>query len=326
MNKMSLLATLLFVAPVLPAQGAVVAHDCTKKPLMSTITKLDKSVPNTVNITGVCAEDVVIGGFIDLTLAGSPGAGISSSGSGADQTLLVNERSKVTLQTLAITATTFIGVMCTGRSSCTFRNVTVTGGGTAGATTGGASVAIQDQSSADILGSSVIQNSTHTGLGVFGASNVNIRPEPWTNISDPGPTISGHNASECDNSVTPPVCFPIGIGAQVLDGSFLRADNVTFSGNGTGVFAQRNAVIKVYANGGTGVVTNSAGDGIFVRWGSTAGLGIPISNSGGAAVKVGALTHFHDQGVSFSNNNNGGPPVVCQHVTAISQPPFHCGH
>jgi hypothetical protein len=229
--------------------------------------------------------------------------------------LLVDERSRVTVQTLTINGGSTQAVSCTRRSACVLRNVTVTGGASG--------IGAQDQSAIDILGTSVIQNSQGVGIGVYGASSVNVRPEPWVNGNEPGATISGHSLNECDSGV-PPNCFDAGIGVMVQDGSFFRADSAIISGNGTGILAQRGAVIKVYGNGAPGAgVLNNAWDGIHVRWGSTIGVGTMISGNGGAGIRVGALTFVTDQGVTFSGNN---PDVACSHVTAISQPPWWCGH
>lgn len=318
------LALLLF-APAFSLHAAVIALDCSKKTLASVIAKLDKSVPNTVNISGSCTEDVVVSGFKDLTLIGVGGASITATGpNGTGTALLVNERSQLTVQELTVNGGVEQGVFCTGRSSCVFRNVTIQGGGNG--------ITVQDQSGVDILGSSVIQNSLGTGIGVYGASTVNIRPDLWnSNLEVAGPVISGHAHTECDTSVTPPVCFIVGNGAIVQDGSFLRSDNATFSGNGTGVFAQKNAVIKIYTEDSghrLGGVINNIQDGIVVRWSSTAGISTPISgngraDNGGAGIRVGALSFVQDQGVTFSGNNQD---VVCQHSTAISAPFGWCNH
>lgn len=67
----------------------------------------------------------------------------------------------------------------------------------------------------NILGSSSIIDSLNTGIGVYGASNINMGPN-WLSGFDPaepGPSISGHGFA----------------GASVQDGSFFRSDNVSFT-------------------------------------------------------------------------------------------------
>jgi hypothetical protein len=219
--------------------------------------------------------------------------------------LVVSDESRVTVETLTISGGFAQNITCVGRSRCVLRNVTVEGGG------GG--IGVQDQSAADILGASVIRNSTGAGVGVYGASAVNIRPEPWITGQEVGPVISGH----------------AGQGAWVQDGSFLRSDNTTFSGNGIGIVAQRNAVLKIYSSASQssiGGVINNTGDGIIAKWSATASVSVPISGNGGAGVKVGPLTFFQEFADVTLISGNGQGNVVCQHPTAISVPFSYCGH
>lgn len=323
-KTLSLILALLLFAPVLSLHAAGLAVDCNKKTLAGAIAKLDKSVPNIVNISGNCTEDVVVSGFKDLTLIGVGGASITAvtGPAGTGTALSVNGRSQITVQTLTLNGGFQEGVRCEGRSSCVFRNVTIQGGANG--------ITVTEQSGADILGSSVIQDSLGIGVGVFNASTVFIRPDQW-NTEEAGPVISGHISRQCDYSVDPAECWDSGTGAVVQDGSFLRADNVTFSGNYIGILAQKNAVIKIYTEDLAGIrggVINNVQDGIFVHRMSTAGIGTPISgngraDNGGAGIRVGALSYVQNQGVTFSGNNQD---VVCTHVTAISSPFVWCGH
>jgi hypothetical protein len=318
---------LLLMAPVLSLQAANSTVNCSKKTLASEIAKLDKSVPNTVNISGNCIEDIVVSGHADLTLIGAGEASITATAflpdedPGNSTTALFVENSKVTVQALTINGG-YYGAWCENRSTCIFRNVSVQGGHNG--------VALQGQSAGDILGSSMIQNSRGVGIGVYGASTVNIRPEPWITLEEVGPVISGHSITECDPE-DPDVCGNSGVGAQVLDGSFLRADNATFSGNSVGIDAHRNAVIKLFADDEQhelGGVIDNVEIGISLRVASTASIALPISDNGradngGAGIWVGALSFVQNLGVTFSGNNQD---VVCQHVTAISSPTGWCGH
>ena len=110
-----------------------------------------------------------------------------------------------------------------------------------------------------------------TGLGVYAASTVNIHPEPY-NDATAGPVISGQ-----------------GLGVSVQDGSYLRADNVSISGNYLGIYAQRNAVIKIL--GPLGKVNNNTVGGIFEQLGSALQVNASaVSNNGGDGIYVGALS------------------------------------
>ena len=73
----------------------------------------------------------------------------------------------------------------------------------------------------------------------------------------------------------------------MLDGSFLRADNVTISGNDFGVFATRDVNIKILG----GEVSDSVFNGIFVTNGSTAQIITDVLDNAGTGVSVGPLTY-----------------------------------
>ena len=91
------------------------------------------------------------------------------------------------------------------------------------------------------------------------------------------------------------------------------------TGNGTGVVAQRGAVIKILSENGFGSVDSNAGDGIVVR-ASVAQVGVDLTNNGGNGVFIRQLafaTVF--DGFNFSGNG-GGFVVKCEDpVTSVSQ-------
>jgi hypothetical protein len=104
----------------------------------------------------------------------------------------------------------------------------------------------------------------------------------------------------------------------MLDGSFLRTDDVTISGNETGVFATRDINLKMFG----GEVSGSTFDGIDVTNGSTAQIRTTVSDNLGTGIFMGALT-FAQIFSAFSGN---GSDVVCSHVTSISEPFPLCGN
>jgi hypothetical protein len=293
-NSFKLALTLLLVLPVFSIQAATLSVKCDKKSLADVIGKLDKSELNTINITSDCNEDIVISGHKDLTLIGHDGASLSATtflpGDSENSTsALLVENSHITVQTLTINPGR--DVTCTSRSTCVFRDVTIQGGHNG--------VRFQDQSAGDILGSSVIQNSLGTGLGIFGASTVNVRPDPWVTGNEVGPIISG-NASR---------------GVFVFDNSFLRTDNVTISNNGGGVFAQRESVIKILG----GQVNNNLYEGIVIIKGGSAQIWSEVSNNGTDGtydgIYVGALVFAQVELAEILGNS--GLSVNCDHSTAV---------
>jgi hypothetical protein len=291
---------LLLAAPVFSAQAAAVSVDCSKKgtTLTAALAKLVKSVANTVTISGTCTEDVSVSQHVNLTLIGNAGANITGTLTpSGGTTLTVNGGSRITVQSLTINggpSEFATGASCTDRSVCVFTNVVIQGGGPS--QTG---LSLQNQSSADILGATVIRNND-TGLGVFGASTVNMKPDV---TGAAGPVISGNGS----------------FGAIVQDGSFLRTDGVRITGNGIGVLAQRGAVIKILDSNGFGSVDSNAGDGIVVR-ASVAQVGVNVANNGGNGVFIRQLAFATViDGFDFSGNG-GGFAVNCEDpVTSVSQ-------
>jgi hypothetical protein len=95
---------------------------------------------------------------------------------------------------------------------------------------------------------------------------------------------------------------------------------VLISGNGIGVFAQRDAVLKLFANQSGQGVSDNLGDGIFLRSSSSAQLILPVTDNAGTGVVVGPLS-FATIFAEFSGN---AAEVVCLHPTSVSQPPILC--
>lgn len=295
------LFTLLLFLPAVSLQAAILNVDCSKKSLQAEIsTRLDKTAINTVNISGSCAGNVLVSGHVNLTLAGATANATILGDAQGISTALRIEGSTVNVQGLTVDAEDSArGVECAGRSVCVLRNVNVL----AGLVDGAIAVMAQDQSALDLIGTSTISGQRAafgSGVGVFGASSVNIRPA-WAAGFDPaeaGPTIAGHD---------------IGVTAQ--DGSFLRTDNALITDNVSGVFAQRNATIKVLGNAPAGVVDND-GDGVFVNRAAVAQVGTPVSGNGGVGVYVGPLSLAQIQ-ASISGNTNGS--IFCEGPAAVVQ-------
>jgi hypothetical protein len=284
-------AAALLVVPVMSGNALNVTVDCGKKASLNVaLSKLDRSVTNVVTVLGTCKEDIVVSGHRDLTIATSTGGVLEASNATADSIpLFINGNSRVTLKSLTVTAGSQ-GVYCDDRSTCVLQDVQITGGEFGG-------LSVQKQSSADVLGTTRITGSTGSGIGVFGASSVNVGS---------GVVISGHQGPDDSGS-----------GVTVQDGSFLRTDGVTISGNDTGVFVDRGAVAKVLSS----TISGNAVAGLFVR-ASTVQLRSDISGSG-VGVQVGPLSFVAIQGGAFSNNTTNvtcGPTVFVQPLGTCPAP------
>ena len=280
-------ALLMLTAPAVTAQAAVVSIDCTKKGTIGlALAKLDRSLTNTINVTGTCTENVVIDGHRDLTIAAQGAATLSPADPDLGTVWIIGS-SRVRLTGLTVNSG-FAGVQCDDRSVCLLRGVTIVGGI-------GGGLVLQKQSSADVIGGSIV-NSSGNGIGVFGASSVNVSPGE----NGSSAVISGH----------------VGNGILVQDASFLRTDDATVTGNTIGVSADRGAVIKLL--GEQSNVSNNSGDGVSVR-ASTAQVTGSVKNNGGRGIRVLQLGYLAITG-NTDLSGNGGDSVNCTNVTSVTNP------
>jgi hypothetical protein len=292
------------------AVSAQVAEvDCNVGTLQSAIDKLDKSTANTLDILGNCTEDVVVAGYVDLTLIGMEGASLTATvfddtpwseenpdaaGRQYSTVALLVETSNVTIHNLIINGGS-AAAGCIHRSTCEFRDVTIPRGWDG--------VYATDHSQLYIFGSSMITtNGLGRGVAAFNSSHIIIGPDTiyrFNHAEDAGPVITGNS-----------------VGVQVQDGSFFRSDNVTITDNHWGIYAQRNATLKVYNQAPEVLgVSNNTDIGIFVDLSSTAHIGVPINDNGGDGIQVGPLSSVQDAGTTFSGN--GGADLNCTHPTSV---------
>jgi hypothetical protein len=296
-NFFKLVLTLLLILPVFSLQAATSSVKCDKKSLATAIGKLVKSESNTINITGDCNEDIWISGHKDLTLIGHDGASITATafddtpgGAANSTTALYIELSNVKVQNLTIYGGG--GAAGCSRSVCEFRDVTIPRGWDGvGATL---------HSELYILGSSTISDLLGVAVAAYSNSHLIIAPNGLQNWSEgaAGPVITGND-----------------VGVWVQE-SFLRSDNATITDNDYGIFAQRNATLRVYSHEvGKGGVSNNTYDGIWLRSSSTAHIrGVPITYNGDG-IRVGPLSLAQiSEPTTFDHN---GANLICEHSTSV---------
>ena len=204
---------LLFLLAPLPLYAGT-KIDCSKgDSINAALAKLSKSGPNVLTVKGVCAEDIVVDGFDDLTLVASPGAALNPASATSKAILLINSSRRVVVDGFAITipapapgnATTWVAEF-NGSVGCVMKNLAVTGGG---------GIRLQRTSYVSISDSTL--HDVSIGIIVGNACNSDIR----------GVTI--------DNTLTPAPRGQIGI--AIFGGSTAFAEGVTISGFNQGVFA-----------------------------------------------------------------------------------------
>lgn len=285
-NALRVAVFLMLSAPFVASQAATVAVDCAKKGanINDALAKLDRSLSNTVNISGNCIENVLINGHRDLSLVAIGTASLSALDANT-ATVDVIGSSRVSLRGFTINGGA-VGVECDDRSICVLRSVNIVGGSGGGLT-------LQKQSSVDVFDGSIV-NSGAVGVGVYGASSINIRSE-----ATPNPVvISGHLST--------------GIFAQ--DGSFVRVDGATISGNSSGVAGDRGAVLKLLGT----TITGNTVHGVSVR-ASTAQVAGSVTGNGGHGIHVQRLGYLVFAGAT-NLTSNGGQSVQCDHVTSVTNP------
>ena len=156
------------------------------------------------------------------------------------------------------------------------------------------------------LGSTMITtNGLGYGVGVFSNSHLIIAPtglQNWS-VGDAGPVITGNE-----------------VGVWVQE-SFLRSDNATITDNDYGIFAHRNATLRVYSQEvgevpvPVGGVSNNTYDGIWLRSSSTAHIrGVPITYNGDG-IRVGPLSLVQISGSTTFDHN--GANLICEHSTSV---------
>jgi hypothetical protein len=295
MGRMAATVVGLFMISAPSIHAANVAIDCSKKASINTaLGKLDRSVANVVTVAGACTEDVQVSAHRDLTIVGSAGAGIVAT-TADSLPMYIEANSRVTLRDISISGVAET-VSCNDRSTCVLDSVVVSGGRFGG-------VSVQKQSSADLIGNTLISNIAGTGLGVFGASSANV----GRNVSITGVRVG--NGS--------------GYAISLLDGSFIRVDGGTLSNNENGVSADRGSVVKLL---GTTVTNNTftRGDGQEIGTGVSARAST-VQLSGGTysgnnfGVIVNDLSYVTLQG-NISIAGNTQQQIVCTSPTSITQP------
>lgn len=296
-NHRLLSALLLASAWSASAYGATAAVDCSKKgsSLQAAINKFDKSLANTVTVTGACVENVIASGHRDLTIAGGSGTSLTAAAGGNAALEILGSR--VAVRNLTVSGADLVNtaVSCDDRSVCILENVSAID-------SQGTGIGAQKQSSVDLTGSptTVISGNPIAGIGVYGQSSINIRA---TVMDQPGVTITGN-----------------GTGIQAIDGSFVRVENAQITGNdGDGVFGDRGAVFKVFGTN----VSNNAGRGAYMRASTLQtspqfGLAATYSNNTGPGLVLRNLSYGQVSGVTISGNGGAYPAgVECAPTAAL---------
>lgn len=258
----------------------------------------ETSGPSTINVSGVCNEDVVIQGMDRVTLNAVNGASINDPSSGNNPTLSIIDSRTVTVTNFVISGyapgTSGNDVVdCARASICRFNGNTVQNAPQ------GAGIGVYSGSYADIEGGLLQKNTGWAGLAVaHGARALAI-----------GVTLQGNWR-----------------GAVIYDGAHLQFANSTSTANtDLGFMVRQGATLicqgcTVTLNGSEGVHFEENSVGSFVSNFSVtgnAGAGVSVSNGSNASFLGGG---------NATNNNGGQGDVVCNpHYTTVAGSPDTVG-
>jgi hypothetical protein len=256
---------------------------------------LNPNVPNTLNISGTCNENVVINGFTRLTLAGKQGATVSDASGGAAQTILVLDSTDVVFRTLRVDGG-LDGVQCDSFSVCRFSSVAVANGG------GG----IQLTQSRAELDNTTIRH-TQNGLTSLGGSSIRIDNGVTLDgnltgiVVDGGSSLESYGAAITNNRLA---------GIEVGGHAYLLLSSTTISGNGNGIELVSHSDIHLLGNN---TITGNKAFGVYLFDLSFAnfepGNNITGNNTGGNALDVGCFPQY--TGTRGALTNIGGGTTNC---------------
>lgn len=281
-----LLSALIFTAM---AQAADVTVDCSAKKnnsINAALATLSKGGPNTIRVSGICNEAVLIDGFDRLTLVGNPTATINDPTPSPPETedtnvINISDSDRVVLRNLVVNGGV-TGIACGLYSVCHLLDVHVHNSVDTGV--------LVFRSSAVIGDSTVIEDNAGSGVLAGGGANVHVIPFN-TNVA---PTIQQN-----------------GVGVTVVDDAHVTIFGAVQNNAGDGINLQRGSNIRLF-----GTVTGNGGSGLFLRSSTARIAASTITGNSGSGVTVANLSF-----ASFAGNDitgNGAPDVNCTSATAVT--------
>lgn len=208
---------------------------------------LNPQVPNTVNITGKCKENVTIYQFDRLSLVAAPSAVIEDASGGQQDVILIWDSGRVSIQGFTISGGSN-GISCGEGSFCTLRGNTIEGGVSAGV--------VINHSQGD-LSDDIVQD---TGFGLdieystVYASGLTLRQNSQAGIYSQGMVMNANNLNILDNAGE-------GINVGMNSNVFLMDSTVSNNaGDGIGVFGHSYAFLMHVTDTNNGVSGVAIGD------------------------------------------------------------------
>jgi hypothetical protein len=297
--------------------------------------KLDKMRPNVVKVSGICQENVDIGGFNDLTIVGMPGA-----------TLL--PVSPVTAHAIGVWASHFVSIegltirITDGRTAfglvacyaCVLKNVTVDGG------TG---LDVYSRSGVYVSGFTLTGAGGWTGVGATDSSSLSIADSVFDNTvgGDPNRWSGLWAGSNATVTINRSVFRNFSAGIHAREGAVVDVNSATTVEDNScvGVIAETGAVVRI---NGSRVVNNGSSSciwaGISVDYSATVsitqsevrennGTGVSLNHHALVSLGAGTVISHNTYGLGARNGSlavaPGGPGTDTIEISG-NQPDLFC--
>jgi len=253
---------------------------------------LNPNVPNTINVSGTCNENVVINKFTRLTLSGRPGSRVVDASGKASQTILVIDSTDVVFQNMNIDGG-LVGIQCDSFSVCRFSGDTVRNSG------GGIQIT---QSRAELDTTSI--RHTQNGLTSLDASSVridfdvDIENNQFGIDVQGGSTLESFGATVSNNQLA---------GFYVSGQANLLLSSTTVAGNGNGIEVDSHSNIDLLSGN---TITGNQDYGIYLFDLSFArfdpGNNVTGNNTGGTgALDIACFDQFTATRGALTNTGGG---------------------
>jgi hypothetical protein len=229
--------------------------------------------PNTINVSGACAENVVIQSMNRVTLNALKGASITDVSGGTSDVILIDDSRDVAINNFTINGGDN-GIDCTDGSVCRLSGNTIQGAAGAGA--------IALVMSQMFVTSGTLTNNGAEGLAILNGSSGNAT----------GVAIE-NNA----------------LGVVVRFQAFLVTNATIVNNSGGGAYITTNATF--HCNGCS--VTGNGGDGVLMRRNSSAMFenGYVITGNTGPGVAINEVSSGQFVSPGTVTGNSGGTDVLC---------------
>jgi hypothetical protein len=290
------------------AQAANLKVNCNSKGALSTINgalkQLHPEESNTITVSGICSENVLIQSFDRLVLIAETGATINDATGGLAGSVVIDieDSRRVTVQGFAVNGGDF-GVICNNGSFCY-----LTGNTVQAALSGGVLVSTGSHA---FLASNVLQNNVGRGLTVNHGSVASSTSDIFRGNADGGVVANSGAYFVASTSMIQNNGSDGSSGITVGNHSSVRLISCSVTGNtADGVSLRSSSEAEFDAFSGPSTVTGNGGSGVSLRDLSFATL-LPGNNITGNLGGTDVLCNPQFSATRGALTNIGGGTTNC---------------